>query len=220
MTAPLDLTPAQEADVLAAEYVLGVLSLQDRSVAEAKIKSDPVFAASVAMWEVHFEALNDDYAATSAPDLMPQIEARLFGREAPPAKRGWLGFLMGAGVAAALAVAVLVVVPPTGGDGPILTASLATETHDLAFTATYNDGELTLARTAGSAAAAGRDYELWLIVGEAAPVSLGVISDATTTRPLAELAPGSVLAISLEQQGGSTTGAPAEVLMAGEITLS
>ena len=219
MTAPLDLTPAEEDDALAAEYVLGVLALQDRLAVEARLKSDAAFAALVSNWEAHFEALNDDYASAPAPDLMPQIEARIFGRQTAP-KRSWWGFIAGAVAAASLAVAVIVAMPPAGNDGPVLTASLANETQDLAFNATYADGELTLARVSGTDAATGRDYELWLIVGDAAPVSLGVIKDATTTRMVKDLTPGAVLAVSLEQAGGSTTGAPAEVLMVGEVTLS
>lgn len=219
MTAPLDLTPAEDADALAAEYVLGVLALQDRLAVEARMKSDASFAARVAQWEVHFEALNDDYASIPAPELMPQIEARIFGTRPAP-QRNWWGFLAGAGAAAVLAIALLFALPPTGNDGPVLTASLATETQDLAFNATYTDGELTLARVTGGEAAAGRDYELWIIIGNNAPVSLGIITEATTIRAVQDMAPGAVLAISLEQKGGSITGAPAEVLMVGEVTLS
>ena len=220
MTAPLDLSPAEQADALAAEYVLGVLTLQDRLAAEARIKSDADFAARVARWETHFEALNDDYASSPAPDLMPKIEARIFGRQMTP-KRSWWGFIAGAGTAAVLAVAAVLVVLPFDGDRPILTAALSAETQELVFNASYADGELTLARVSGGDAGAGRDYELWLIAGDAAPVSLGLIKDATTTRALKGLAPGAVLAVSLEPSGGSTTGAPTgPVLVTGVVTLS
>lgn len=216
MTDPHDLSPDDEDDAFAAEYVLGVLALNDRLAAEAHLKSDSGFADRVAAWETHFAALNDDFASAPAPDLMPQIEARLFGK-ATPAKRSWWRFAIGAGVAAALAVAVLVNLPPPHGTGPALTASLQAETLDLAFSASYSDGTLTLARLTGRDAGAGQDYELWVIVGDAAPVSLGLIKDATSTRPLANLAPGAVLAVSLEKAGGSTTGAPDQVLLTGVV---
>lgn len=219
MTAPLDLSPEDDADALAAEYVLGVLALQDRLAAEARIKSDASFAARVAQWEAHFEGLNENYASVPAPDMMPQIEARIFGQHAP-AKRSWWGFIAGAAAAAAVAIAVILGVPPSGNSSPVLTAALSADSQELAFSATYTDGELTLARVSGGDAEAGRDYQLWLIVGDAAPVSLGLIKDATTTRALKDLAPGAVLAISLELEGGSTTGKPAEVLMVGEVKLS
>lgn len=219
MTAPLDLDPSDEADALAAEYVLGVLTLQDRLAVEARMKSDAAFAGMVARWETHFEGLNDDYASLRAPDVLPLVEARLFGRQTAP-KKSWWGFIVGAGAAAALAVAVLVVLPPAD-TGPVMTASLSGEAQVLRFDASYKNGELTLERTAGTAAEAGRDYELWVIVGDAAPVSLGLITEARSTLALADLPPGAVLAITLEPAGGAGTGAPTgPLLVAGPISLS
>jgi anti-sigma-K factor RskA len=220
MTEPLDLSPGEEADALAAEFVLGVLSLQDRLAAEARIKSDADFASRVAKWEAHFDAFNDGYESLPAPDLMPTIEARLFGLKELP-KRGWWQFFAGAGAAAALALAVVTIAPSFSPDRPTLTASLAADAQVLAFNASYADGKLTLERLAGPEAGAGRDYQLWVIVGDAAPVSLGLIDSATSTRDYAALAPGAVLAISLEPTGGSTTGAPTgPVLVTGVIAAS
>ena len=216
MTAPLDLSPNEEADALAAEYVLGVLSHEDRLAADARIKSDGDFADRVSHWVTHFEALNDDYEATPAPNLMPLIEARLFGTQETK-KRNWWGFIVGAGAAAAVAVAVLMILPPTSVQ-PEFTASLAGDAQTLAFDASYSDGTLILARTSGTNAASGRDYQLWLIVGDAAPVSLGLIKDATTTLVTPDMPEGAVLAISLEPAGGSTTGAPTgPVLITGVV---
>jgi hypothetical protein len=39
------LTPHEEGEALAAEYVLGVLPLAERAEAEARVRRDPVFAA-------------------------------------------------------------------------------------------------------------------------------------------------------------------------------
>ena len=217
MTPPPDLSPAEDADALAAEYVLGVLSFEDRLAAETRLKSDDDFGYRVARWVMHFEALNDAYESTPAPNLMPQIEERIFGRQQVK-KRNWWGFIAGAGAAAALAVAVILVLPSQSVK-PELTASLAADAQILAFNASYVDGTLTLARTSGTDAVSGRDYELWVIVGEAAPVSLGVINTATTSLSLDALAPGSVLAITLEPAGGSPTGGPTgPVLITGVIT--
>ena len=217
MTPPPDLSPAEDADALAAEYVLGVLSFEDRLAAETRLKSDDDFGYRVARWVMHFEALNDAYESTPAPNLMPQIEERIFGRQQVK-KRNWWGFIAGAGAAAALAVAVILVLPSQSVK-PELTASLAADAQILAFNASYVDGTLTLARTSGTDAVSGRDYELWVIVGEAAPVSLGVINTATTSLSLDALAPGSVLAITLEPAGGSPTGGPTgPVLISGVIT--
>jgi anti-sigma-K factor RskA len=66
--------------------------------------------------------------------------------------------------------------------------------------------------------------ELWLIEGDAAPVSLGVLPEAPQARvPLdralaARIAAGALLAISDEPEGGSPTGAPTgAVLAAGPV---
>ena len=86
----------------------------------------------------------------------------------------------------------------------------------------------TLALTAHAqaigAVAAGRAQELWLIAGEATPVSLGVLStDAETEvivpQALRPLFAGAVLAVSDEPPTGSPTGAPTgDVLAFGTVS--
>ena len=72
------LTPDQETDLLAAEYVLGTLPHAERLAAQTRLTRDPAFAAAVAAWEQHLAPLNDAYTPVPAPDLLPRIEARLF----------------------------------------------------------------------------------------------------------------------------------------------
>ncbi|NUB43115.1 anti-sigma factor [Fertoebacter nigrum] len=213
-----------EAEGLAAEYVLGTLPLAERIAAENLAKTQPGFAARIAAWEQHFAPLNADYVPVPAPNLLPQIEARLFGRADPDRRPGLFGRLRsafaGAAVAAALVVGALYLLPAPEPAAPALTATLAAEAQPLTFAAVYDPSSdaLTLTQTAGPAAETGRVYELWLIAGEAAPVSLGVIDAQSITRPLADLAPGAVLAVSLEPTGGSTTGAPTgPVLVTGVV---
>ncbi len=218
------LTPFQDDAALAGEYVLGVLDATERARVEARIKADPAFAAEVTAWETRFAGMNDGFAEAPAPDLLPRIEARLFGR-ASPARAGSLDrlarFLIGAGLAAAVLLAAIVVLrPPPAPVGPVITATLAAEDASLAFAARYEGGTLTVTRTIGAAAPAGRSHELWIIVGEAAPVSLGLIEAAGYTRPLDALPEGAVLAVTLEPAGGSPTGGPTgPVVAAGPVAL-
>jgi len=108
---------------------------------------------------------------------------------------------------------------------PELTATLASEDGALRVTAAYDaeTGQLFVDRALG-APATGRDLELWLIAGEAAPVSLGVLPAARTARvtlpqTLRTGLPGAVLAVSDEPAGGSPTGAPTgDVLALAELT--
>ena len=75
------------------------------------------------------------------------------------------------------------------------------------------------------ARAEGKDFELWMIEGKNAPVSMGLIPSGQTvhielTPALQQkLAKGAVLAISLEPKGGvaSETGPTGPVLFKGEL---
>jgi anti-sigma-K factor RskA len=210
------LTPMEEDDALAAEYVLGVLDLAERTRMDDRIRRDSAFAGLVAAWETRLAGLNDAYADVPAPNLLPKIEARLFPQAAKPARK-WFGWLAGAAAAATIAAVAVFVVPRT--PAPEFVATLAAENQPLVFAASYADGNLTLNQTQGAAAGAENDYELWLIVGDAAPVSLGLIDAPAITRPVANIPEGATIAISLEPAGGSTTGAPTgPVLVTGVVT--
>ena len=206
-------------DLQAAEYVLGTLSLSERLGFEARMKTDPGLTRMVGQWEAHFAALNGEYAEIPAPNLLPRIEARLF----PVAERRSFGLwrgLLGALVAASILAAVLLVLPSHAPVAPDLVATLAGEGQSLIFAAGYDleTGALTVTHTAGGAAGADQDYELWVIGASGVPASLGVITAGSVTIHLADLRPGFVLAVSLEAKGGSTNGAPTTVLVAGPVT--
>jgi anti-sigma-K factor RskA len=210
------LTPRDADDAEAAEYVLGVQDLAERSATAERIKGDPAFAALVAAWETRMEGLNDGYAEAPAPNLLPAIEARLFPRpERAPARGLFWRWVSGAVVAAALVmVSVATLVPPK----PALVAVLATADARLAYEVRHFGGELQVTRVAGVPAVAGQVHELWVIAPGAAPVSLGLLDDpqlvVTYPRPPA----GWTLAVSIEPAGGSQTGAPTgPVILAAEI---
>ncbi len=208
-------------DALAAEYVLGVLDLAERMAFEARLRAEPVLRHRVERWEARLAPLNDEFADVPAPDLLPAIEARLFGPR-PSRLRFWGGWLGGA-LAAGLAIAVgLTQLPPPPGPAaaPGLRATLSAEAQTLVFAAAYDPatGQLRVARTAGPAAEAGRDYQLWLIGASGVPVPLGLLREAEVVTDVAALIPGETLAVSLEPAGGSPTGAPTgPVLVTGLI---
>ena len=216
--AAASLPPDEEADLLAAEYVVGVLDLSERAAVEARLRHDTGFAARVVAWEGRFADLNDDYAPVATPDVFARIEARLFP-QAPVPRRSWFSGLWGAalGTLAAVGLAAYLLLAPVD---PTLQAVLSADASPLRYEAVIAGDEMTLTRVAGAAADASQDYELWIIVGDAAPVSLGVLRGDSVTLPTPQgAATGYVLAVTLEQLGGSPTGAPlGPIVAAGALT--
>jgi anti-sigma-K factor RskA len=207
------LTPQEEDDALAAEYVLGVQDMAERAKVEARIKSDPAFAARVTQWETRLSGMNDGFPETKAPNLLPQIEARLFPLPERPARRGL--FWLFAPLAAALALAAIFFLTPRDAT---LVATLQTEDAALAYEARHLGDTLTITRVAGLPAAAGQVHELWIIAPDAAPVSLGLLADGPLTVQYPMPPRGWTLAVSIEPAGGSPTGAPTgPVIIATEI---
>lgn len=198
------LTPRETDEVLAAEYVLGVLDRDERTAVTARLRQDQEFAGLVAAWEERLSGLNGGFAEAPAPDLLPRIEARLFPVAVPPRRWSPLRWLAGAGVAAALVLAGLATLPPRSD----LVAILAAADNRLAYEVRRSGQTLRIARVAGEPAAEGQVHELWAIAPGAAPVSLGLLQQDALVVDHALLAPGWVLAVSVEPAGGSPTGQP------------
>lgn len=209
------LPPDDDDDLLAAEYVTGLLDLAQRTAANTRLARDPVFAARVADWEIRLSGLNDDYAEVAAPNLLPQIEARLFPQARKPS---WFASLWawGAAATAALALVAYLVLTPAA---PSFTATLIADAGALRYEAVITQDRLTITRVSGSAADTAHSYELWVIAGDNPPVSLGVLPGDSQTIPLPGVAAGQTLAITLEPLGGSPTGQPTgPIIAAGKLT--
>src|SRR5579872_7146111 len=71
-------------DALAAEYVLGTLSADERDHAETLISIDPAFAAMVRQWERRLGELNVMVEAVEPPaEIWGKINAQVGGIEQP-----------------------------------------------------------------------------------------------------------------------------------------
>ena len=227
-----DETPDHEADkALAGEYALGLLSPDEAAAFEARLATDAQLRAAYADWAEDLAMLTDRIEPVAPPpDTFRKIETRLFGAPRRGVEAVWLRWAMGMALAAGVALAVILgtglldrgPMPPAN---PSYQAELAAEDRSLVVAAAYDAGQgrLFVERQQGGPRA-GRALELWVIAGEQAPVSLGVLPDAA--RADLEVPPvlrgrldGAVLAISDEPPGGSPTGAPTgDVLAAGPIT--
>ena len=212
---PLD----HDDDFLAAEYVLGGIDLPTRLALQERLKTDAVFADLVQDWENRLSGLNDEFADAPAPDLLPKIEARLFPRP-ERVKRNWFTALIGLGLSSAAIIALAAFVFFSQAK-PEYLASLTAETSTLHYEAVISGHELTITRSGGDGSDSEHSHELWLIVGDAAPLSLGLITNARGTFTLPDAADGLVLAVTLEPKGGSPNGVPTgPIIAAGSMALA
>lgn len=224
--------PERDEDhILAGEYALGLLSAEEAAAFDARMGRDPDLRAAYAQWVEDFAAMTDDLTPQAPPaHVWQRLEAGLFPDARPRARWPRRLALWGGGLATAAVLALALV---TGGDWrtppqlpveALYRAEVAAEDRSLVVEAVYDaaTGTLLLDRAAG-APAPGRSLELWLIAGEAAPVSLGLLpEDRRGALPVSDALrprlPGAVLAVSDEPRGGSPTGAPTgEVLATGAV---
>lgn len=226
-------------EVLAAEYVVGVLGGDERAAVTARIADDPDFARLVERWQANLSPMDDGFEAVEPPASVKRaLDARLFsstaGAAGTQAARGslWgsLAFWRGLTAAAVLALAIFAARPylddaPPPDAGARLVASLAPQDSDVHYLAIYDarNADIGLSHVTG-AAGDGRDFELWVIESGQAPASLGVIPAGSSVHMAVDEAlrrkidQGAVFAISLEPAGGSTTGLPTgPVVAAGNL---
>ncbi|WP_099865738.1 anti-sigma factor [Pararhizobium haloflavum] len=208
-------------DVLAGEYVLGVLDAEVRRAVEIRIARDPVFAKLVAAWQERLEPLDAAYEPVAPPRaLYTRIEQRLFPDEKRARPGLWHSLTLWRGLAfASLLVTIGLLAATVGfrpGGGDTLTAELTAENSAFDLVAHYDaaSGSIEIVPAAFGAPER-QSLELWLIENEgAAPLSLGVIPPTGRGAIVVQddvralMAEGAILALSLEPEGGSPTGAP------------
>ncbi|WP_439622127.1 anti-sigma factor [Shinella sp.] len=225
MTAPeKDMKDPRRDEVIAGEYVLGVLSAEDRRKVEARLARDRAFAAMVSRWEENLSTFNDDYEALQpSPLTFSAIEQRILGaapRDTALSGGFWNSLALWRSlafasitVAAGLGIWMSTLVGPRDVQGGRLVADLAGEGTTVNLVARYDDASGTLRVTPVAAGRAQeKSLELWLVEDGKAPVSLGVLPQtgegelAVPAVMRGRLVQGAVLAVSVEPFGGSPTG--------------
>lgn len=227
---------------LAAEYALGTLRGRARARFERWMREDAALAHAAAEWETRLAPLAAAVRPVEPPArVWHAIRARL--GEAPRVGI-WehLAFwrtlaLAASGMAAALLAAVALVspAPPVPAPAPVVvkvpSAEMAeiylavlsdpkTQRPLLLVTANRYARDLQVRTLDASIRVSGKDLELWALPAGGVPRSLGIAGRAerarlTLARP-AEQTLGEVpsLAVSLEPEGGSPTGAPTGPVLA------
>lgn len=213
-------TDRNETDALAAEYVLGQLAGAERRAAEARLTSDPAFRAAVAAWERRLQPLADSAEEAIPPSgVLTAVLARIETSGETPggnvvslrrAVRRWRATAAIVGAAAAVLAGVVVLERTQPLASTEFVAVLTAEGAKPAFVATIDTVRGTISvRRVADAAPPGKSYELWAVPPGGAPRSLGLVQQASLSRPLSVTPSGNLtFAISLEPEGGSPTGAP------------
>lgn len=202
---------------LAAEYALGTLRGRARQRLRRWMQEDAALALAVAQWEARLAPMTQGVAAVPPPArVWREIEARL-GRSAQNFSI-WktLGLIAGGAVAALIAVALLLPQQAPEGLPPSYVAVLSDAKSQKAVmivSAGRKSSALQVKTLDPAIRVAGKSLELWAVPREGNPRSLGIVqTDKTALRLLAPadktLGDIPLLAVSLEPQGGSTTGAP------------
>lgn len=206
-------------DVAAAELALGVLDGEERAAALRRQLAEPGFAREVERWREHFATL-----FANVPEVAPraaleeQIVRRLDERRAPAAQSFWRPLAIASSIAASLFGVLLLrpeaAAPPAAVErAPMMVAAFTIEGFEKPIVATYDAQQRTLKMPGPMPIPAGKDAQLWAIVGDKPPQPLGlfhaagsdVLAEAAAPAPFAE---GTSFAISLEPTGGSPTGLP------------
>ncbi len=222
-------------EVIAGEYVLGVLSAEDRRKVESRLATDRAFAAMVDRWQSNLSSFDDDYQPIAPPkSTYAAIEKRLFAETAfAPARqpRGlwnsigfWRGFSLAsvAGIAGLLAFGNGNVLMPRTNRTPLV-AEMKGKDAPIDLVAHYDatSGVLDITPVAAGAAQE-KSLELWLVKPDGKTVSLGVLPQ--TGEGSLSISPdlrtgitkGATLAVSVEPFGGSPTGtATGPVILVG-----
>lgn len=238
------MTERDDIDGLAGEYVLGTLDAAERTAVSARRLREPQLDAAIANWERRLAPLINAVPAVEPP---PAILARIHAQLSPTSMTNAPGvaprtadvvaltrgvrFWRTATLASSLVAAALVGFigvreltpkPPTKN----LVAVLQKDAQSPAFLVTVNiDQRLMTVRPVAAQHEAGKSFELWIVHDKlGGPKSLGVIDDPKVMRKptLAAYQPNIIeeatYAVSLEPEGGSTTGGPTgPVVFAGKL---
>lgn len=200
----------------AGEYVLGTLPLAEREAFQRRLLNEPALVAEVARWETHFDPIADEVRPVSPPaKVWNNVERRLFPERTAPAGsvRLWQWLSLGS-VCASIALLALLWLGQPGPETErnLWVSDMVSADSTVRLTALYDetDGEMRIS-VAGQPPAQGRDFELWLIQGDRAPISLGVMPhQGQAAMPIPEdlriLVANATLAITDEPAGGAPGG--------------
>jgi anti-sigma-K factor RskA len=238
------MTDERDIDMLAAEYVLGTLPADERAAVARQARQDQALAEAIESWEQRLGPLSETVAPREPPkhvwgQIMERLDRldSLAGRpfvltvDVLAMRRRLDRWRVTAIAATALAASLMLFVGYRELIRPLpektLVAVLQKDAQSPAFLVSVDlEQKLLTIRAVAAPPQPGKSYELWLVHDALkTPRSLGVIGAGpfTIVQPkLAAYSPQTIeqatLAVSLEPEGGSPTGAPTgPVLYAGKL---
>lgn len=213
-------------EIISGEYVLGVLSAEDRRRVEARMAVDKRFAEQVRRWQNNLSGFSDDYDDIRPPaDFYNRLERRLFRTEDAPSgalSRLWSSVaawraLAGVSlfVAASLGLYHVSGMLAGGPDRPLVAELAGQQNTAFNLIAAFDaeSGRLSVVPIALKQPEP-KSLEVWIIEDGKAPESLGILPDngngeivvnADMRRHFAE---GKTIAITVEPYGGAPEGKP------------
>jgi anti-sigma-K factor RskA len=231
----IDTIEPGDGDLVAAEYVLVVLTASQRHEVDQRLTAEPGLAAEVAFWEERLSGLTDAVdPVRPSPEVWSRIEAAVDADVDTPraptlwhSLTFWRSVSAGTAALAAASLGALAVIGFAPEAHPPLLATLSGGSGQPNFVAsvTAEGGNLVIV-PAALLTSDPHAYELWLIpAGETRPRSLGLVQPGQPARLdvpqglASRLTADATLAVSLEPPGGSPTGQPTgPVIATGKLT--
>ncbi len=212
-------------DQRAGEYVLGLLRGMERAQFEAEMARDPALARAVAFWEDRLTplALAAAPAITPPPSLWSAIDAAINPARPMASRRERLaalwnhaGLWRAVGALAIAAALVLVLIRPfnrPAAPPPSMVALLNQGNKPLFTVSLRENGSAQILPLGHVAPPAGKVWELWAVAKGVKPVPIGFLQPGLTRLPAGDIPaslrkPGVLIAVTVEQPGGSPSGAP------------
>jgi anti-sigma-K factor RskA len=220
---------------MAAEYVLGVLSVEERRDFERRLVDEPALRIEVEYWEGRLASLASEVKSVDpSPTTWARIEAALKASDGTAIRPGgvwqnltfWRWAAIGSAAVAAASLVTLAYVGRTPAAGPTLVAKLDVSGGQAGFVAAIDPARSGLTIVPASVTNLNqRVLELWLIAPGDTPRSLGLIEAgrpvhiSLPAELIQRIAADATLAVSLEPPGGSPTGLPTGPVIAnGKLT--
>ncbi|MGH8280197.1 MAG: anti-sigma factor [Gammaproteobacteria bacterium] len=208
-------------ELLAGEYVLGLLHGAARRRFERLLIEDARLRAEIIRWEEKFAAWNRSLRPLIPPAfvwhrLQARIETESKAVRAPRLKAWWsgavavaavvmlvLGIFLGRSVLAPLLPPAYLAVMSSAKGQPLWLITVHPKTRRIEMKA-----------LADNTPPPGKSYELWMLPGSGKPIAVGLMnssgsaSETVSVEVIAAVVDAKGLAISVEPEGGSSTGQP------------